>query len=640
MDLKMLARSRTKSAKPTLLLALMAVSATLSIGAAQARAAPLTAPIEVTVDATKAPSRVIHTKMVLPVKPGPLTLLYPLWTTTEHYPSGVVTQLSGLYVRAKGQDLRWRRDLKRMDAFHVTVPQGVTRLEVDFDYVLPLPATGRANSSARLLMLRWNNVLLYPEGKPITQIAMHPRLILPEGWKFGSGLTTEAVTGSTVTFAPASMDELADTPVMAGQYYSSTPLAGDAARYNWDIASESPVGVVTPQPMLAQLASVIAQSKLLFGQEHFDNYRFLIAASDQTSAGGGMEHRNSTDMRVPEKFVSEPTLMRSRYNYFSHEYIHSWVGKYRLPADQVTHDSQETMSNDLLWVYEGLTTYLGNVVGARAGMCQPDYCRDHMASLAAGLSTQTGRTWRSLQDTADGTAAMMFADFSVPTGWGSRHREMDFYNEGVLIWLEADTIIRQQSTGKKSLDDFARAFFGPGGKFPEIRPYDADEVFATLERVQPYDWRGFFNTRLNSLSAEPPLGGLERAGWRLVFNKTPNVTMADFGQLFGYVDARFTLGLTVGGDGVVSDVIDKRAANQAGLFPGMSILAVNDQPWSSAVLKSAIEQSEKGGAIRLKTTFAGLEKTYDVRYAGGMAYPHLERIAGAPDLLTPILSAR
>jgi predicted metalloprotease with PDZ domain len=482
--------------------------------------------------------------------------------------------------------------------------------------------------------------MLYPAVVPASQVKVRARLQLPEGWKYGTSLDIETADGAAVAFAPVRLDTLVDSPVLAGLNFRSIELSAEGASHAIDIAADSEAGLAISEQSIAGARSLVIQARSLFGRAHFTRYRFLVAASDFTAQGGGIEHGASTDIRVPELFFRSPALERSRFYFFAHEYAHSWNGVFRIPAGHVVKDFQQPLRSDLLWVYEGLTSYLGDVLGVRSGAASPEYLREYLALVAAGCATRSGRLWRSVQDTADAASATMAAGFSVPTGWDSRHRTADYYDEGTLIWLEADALIRQRSGGARSLDDFARDFLGAGGQFPGVKSYVAGDVYDALNRLAPMDWQAFFQRKLTSLTASPPVAGLTEAGWRLVFTEEPNEYMTDVATRLSSVDMRFTLGLVISPDGNVLDVIDGAPAAAAGLFPGERVRSVNGRPFSLTLLEQTIGKPGRADAIAIVTSFAGFERTHSVAYGGGHRYPHLERIPDRPDLLATIVSPR
>ncbi|HEY6387478.1 MAG TPA: PDZ domain-containing protein, partial [Candidatus Acidoferrum sp.] len=352
----------------------------------------------------------------------------------------------------------------------------------------------------------------------------------------------------------------------------------------------------------------------------------------------GVEHHESSDNRVPSRTFQDPNISDAMTDLLPHEFTHSWNGKYRRPAGLATPNYQEPMKGGLLWVYEGMTQYYGTVLSARIGSWTPERLHENLAWVAAYLDQRKGRSWRDLEDTAI-TAQLLYGS---PEEYRTWRRDTDYYDEGTLIWLEADTIIRQETKGKKSLDDFCRKFEGGENTGPKIVPYTLDDVVAALQETAPYDWRSFFTRLVNSYGPGAPLGGLENSGWKLVYSETPNESREAGEAAMHLTDVQFSLGFVVrdtggeNGDEVI-DVIPGSAAAQAGIAPGMKLVAVNGRRWSPDDLHAAIRQAKSGSApIELLIENEDFFQTYAVNYHGGERYPHLERISGKPDLLGEI----
>ncbi|HEV2115648.1 MAG TPA: M61 family peptidase, partial [Terriglobales bacterium] len=417
------------------------------------------APITLNVDAREAPRRIFHVRLSFPVSAGPLTLYYPKWLPGNHRPTGPIANLVGLHFSASGQVIPWNRDDVDMYAFHVNVPAGASTLEAGFDYVTPSHGPGRFDpvSTDQLMILNWNVVLLYPAGKPARDFTYNATLELPAGWKFGTALPVSSHSSSAVAFAPAPLNTLIDSPVLAGANYRAVPLpAPGSPPQELDIAADSAAVLEIPEESVADYTRLMAEAGALFGAHHYRDYHFLLTLSD-VEPPNGLEHHESSDDRAPERTLIDPSLRKLMASLLPHEYAHSWNGKYRRPAGLATPDYQQPMKGELLWVYEGLTTYLGEVLAARSGLYTPAQFREQLALTAAQMDHRAGRLWRPLEDTA--VAAQIL--YEAPREWTSWRRSADFYPESELTWLEADTIIRKQTNGRRSLDDFCRAFEGP-----------------------------------------------------------------------------------------------------------------------------------------------------------------------------------
>ena len=598
------------------------------------------APITLNVDAHEALRRIFHARLTFPVSAGPLTLYYPKWLPGNHRPTGPIANVVGLRFSAGGQVISWNRDDVDMYAFHVNVPAGASTLEASFDYVTPSHGPGRFDpvSTDQLMILNWNVVLLYPAGRPARDFTYNATLELPPGWKFGTALPVASESGSSVTFAPAPLNTLIDSPVLAGANYRAVPLSTPGAPpQELDIAADSAAALEIPQESVADYTSLMAEAGALFGAHHYRDYHFLLTLSDVEPANG-LEHHESSDDRAPERTLIDPNLRKLMAGLLPHEFVHSWNGKYRRPAGLATSDYQQAMKGELLWIYEGLTTYLGEVLTARSGLYTAAQFREQLALTASEMSHRAGRIWRPLEDTAVSAQIL----YEAPPEWTAWRRSADFYPESELIWLEADTIIRKQTNGRRSLDDFCRAFEGAPSGPPEMKPYTLDDVVATLNQVAPYDWRGFFQARVFGVTPQAPLGGIEQGGWRLVYNETPN-ELLQAGEKFAHgMDMTSSIGMAIRqekkeDEGTVADVIPGMAAAAAGIAPGMKLVAVNGRKWSPEILLAAVKAR---GPLLLLLENIGYYKTYAVNYADGPRFPHLMRNEGQPDVLGEIIKPR
>jgi len=598
-------------------------------------------PVKIAVDLRDASKHLFHAQLVFPVKPGPLTLVYPKWIQGEHSPTGPIVDLIGLKMRAAGQQVAWRRDDVDMYAFHLEIPSGASALEVALDYLSPADSSGSRetpSATAQMAVLNWYLVTLYPQGPKTDDLTYVASLRLPPGWKYGTALPVAKETWDAVEFAPASLTTLIDSPVIAGAYFRTIDLApGQRPEHFIHIAADGPAALEVSPAEVQHMRQLVAETGALFGARHYRRYDFLLSLSD-VMPPDGVEHHESSDDRAPEAMFLDPEVLETQMDLLPHEFTHSWNGKYRRPVGLVASDYQTPLKGELLWVYEGLTQYLGVMLAARSGFWTPERLREYLAATAAYLNDWPGRTWRDLQDTAISAQIL----YGAPVAGASRRRSIDYYDESTLIWLEADTIIRRETRGKKSLDDFCRKFHGGENTGPKVVPYTFEDVVAGMNEVVPYDWREFFTERLRSHGPGAPLGGLENSGWKVVFTDIPNehekaeeiVT-----QVAGY---GFSLGFDVhapGGDQAdrIMDVIPGSPADQAGLAPGMHLVAVNGRKWSPEVLHSAIQLAKDNKEpIELLAESADYYKTYRIDYHGGERNPHLEAINGKSDVLGDI----
>ncbi len=612
------------------------ISAAQGATAAPAQAASAT-PITVTVDATDAPRKMLHADLVIPVQPGDLTLVYAKWIPGEHEASGPIGDLAGIVIKANGQTLPWVRDSIDMFKLHVHVPQGVTELHVHDDFLAtagPVGFSAGASTSENLAMISWNEVMLWPQVASAKDVQVTPSVTLPTGWKFATALTTTGTEGTTTHFAAVPLNELVDSPVLSGRYFREIPLAPEVSpKHYLDLAADGPEDLEVPSQMLAGFNDLVRQASAVYQSHHYGSYHFLMTLSDQV-AHFGLEHHQSNDDRVPEKTFLDPNLDVLEAGLLPHEFTHSWNGKYRRPEGLLSPDFQTPMKGDLLWVYEGLTEYLGDVLTARSGLWTDDQYREALANSAANLDNRPGRTWRDLQDTA--TAAQTLYETSGQ--WGNWRRSVDYYPEGELLWLQVDTIIRQQSHGKKSLNDFCVRFLGLNGDTGPITvPYTFEDVVNNLNAVQPYDWAGFLTEKLTTKENHAPLGGIENGGYRLTYSDTPNSIAESMETLRG-VDAWYSLGLHLSHQGVMSDVLFDSPAFKAGLGPGMKIVAVNGRAYTDALMHDAIRNSKTAQApIEFIVENTAFFRDVKIDYHGGERYPHLERVDSTPDMLDQIL---
>lgn len=604
-------------------------------------AAPAPPTISIALDATDAPRKSFHAQLTIPAAPGTLTLYYPKWIPGEHAPSGPIIDLTGLKFTANGQLLKWRRDLIDMYALHVEVPAGVQEVHANLDYLSPavLESGFTAGSSAtdKLAIISWNQVLLYPKGWTADQILYSPSIRIPQGWKFGTPLPVSSQSGGEIRFAPVSLYTLVDSPIVTGEYMKVVPLnAGQTPPVEMDVVADSMTALNPPQDVWDDYSNLVKQATTLFGATHYRDYHFLFTLSDHV-AHFGLEHHESNDSRTSERTLIDPQLRMEHASLLSHEYVHSWNGKYRRPADLTTPDYQQAMQDDLLWVYEGLTEYLGAVLSARSTLWTPDQFRDDLARVAAQLDHRPGRTWRNLQDTADAASLLYYA----PKEWESWRRETDYYDEDELNWLWVDSIIRTQTGGKKSIDDFCRLFHGAPSTPPTVKTYAFDDVMNALNQIASYDWRGFWTERLTNHGPGAPLGGIEASGWKLTYDENRSDMMRAWEDDHREINASFSIGLIVKDDGAIEDTIEGMDAARAGIGPGMKILAVNGRHFTFDVFRDALHEGMSSSQpLQLLVENTDYFRTYSLDYHGGEKYPHLVRDEAKPDQLSEIIRAK
>ena len=593
--------------------------------------------IRLHVDLTDAPRNIYHAHLQIPVHAGEMALVFPKWIPGNHRPSGPIGGLTGIRMEAAGHPLAWQRDAVEMYEFHVSctrwggrarrVPRAITTQDS--------AGGGGPAASDNLLDLNWNAVVLYPKGARSDDVMFAPSVTLPAGWKFGTALVEAKATGDEVEFSPVTLTTLVDSPLIAGVHYRRIDLSkpGETPQHVMDVVADAESDLaMTPQDVAAY-QKLVAETGALFGARHYRQYHFLLTLSGQVG-GHGLEHHESNDSVESERALLEPDLHMLNGALLTHEYTHSWNGKYRRPAGLATPNYQEPMIGDLLWVYEGLTEYLGNVLAARSGLWSDEQYREALAETAAMLDHRAGRTWRPLEDTARSVQTLRM----MGSQWQNWRRGLDYYPEGELIWLEVDSILRQQTHGQRSINDFCRLFHGGDSGPPKVVPYTFDDVVRTLNEIAPYDWSTLLRERVEATSTHAPLEGIERGGWKLVYNDQPNQFTHAVEKLAKFADFSYSLGFAVRKDGKLDDVIEGSPAYEAGLGPAMKLIAVNGRKWSPEILHAAVKGAQNTNQpIELLVENAQFFKTYSIAYHEGEKNPHLERIAGQTDILSDIL---
>ena len=619
-------------------------------------AASQTAPIQIVADLSEAPRKLYHAEIDLPVKPGPLTLITPKWIPGNHRPTGPVDQITGVVFTASGSGgarevLPWRRDDVELYAYHLNIPKGVTTIHAHLDCIV------LARATTKMAVLEWEKLLLYPAGVPTREIAVQASVTVLPGWGIGTALTPVATgqapaaetgidetahlppAGSTTTrYAATSVEELEDSPVIAGAYFHEFPLAPEITPKHYiDVVSDMPEDSDLRPELLAEISNLVRETGAMYRSRHYNVYHFLLTLSD-VAGGEGLEHGQSSDNGVDEKTFSDAAHQLGESDLLAHEFTHSWNGKYRRPARLYQPDFATAQQGDLLWVYEGMTQYLGNVLAARSGLKSQEQYRDLLALSAANLDNKPGREWRSTEDTAISSSILRGGS----AAWANWRRGQDYYQEGELLWLDVDTLIRKLTNDKKSLNDFEPIFLAKGGNTgPLIVPYELPEVVADLNQVVAYDWGKFIHDRIAGINARADLAGIEQGGYKLVYADKPSKgesTLAASGSSRGTsIDVWYSIGIRVGMDGTIGDVRWDGPADRAKLTPGQKIYAVNGEVFSGNVLKAAI-RSAKGKTepihlILQTNTFVSLA---DVDCHDGERYPTLVRVDGAPDYLDEI----
>jgi predicted metalloprotease with PDZ domain len=594
--------------------------------------------IKVAVDATDLPHGIFTVHESVPVTPGPLTLLYPKWLPGTHSPSGAIDKLAGLVINADGKRIEWQRDPVDVFAFHVDVPAGTSSLDLDFQSLSAVSTKeGRVMMTPDMLSLQWIDLVLYPAGYFTRQIQVAPSVTLPEGFTPATALETASTKGAVFEYKPTTFETLADSPMIAGRYFKSFDLdPGGPARVTLDVIADRPEELAAKPEQIEAHKALVQQAYKVFGSHHYDHYDFLLSLSDKMG-GNGLEHHQSSEDGTTPKYFTEWDKTSAGRDLLSHEYTHSWDGKFRRPADLWTPNFDVPMRDSLLWVYEGQTQYWGFVLAARSGLWTKQQGLDAIAVVAATYDHRVGRSWRALEDTTNDPIIAR----RRPLSWLSWQRSEDYYSEAQLMWLDADTLIREKSGGKHSLDDFAKGFFGvENGSFvPDT--YTFDDVVKSLTEAQPNDWTGFLHERLLGHAASAPLDGLARGGYKLVYDETPTDYVKSGEMRRKITDLAFSIGVVIGKDGVLGEVLWDGPAFKAGLTEGTQIVAVNGDTYEADILKDAVKNAKTGTApIELLVKSKDQYRTVKIDYHDGLRYPHLQRIEGTPARLDDILAAR
>jgi predicted metalloprotease with PDZ domain len=587
------------------------------------------------VDARDATHNILHVRMEVPVHPGPLTLDYPEWIPGEHGPTGPINSVAALRVTANGTAVPWQRDLVDMYAFHIDVPSGASALDVTFDQLV---SSADPMSTPNLLIINWNRVLLYPAGSRSDDVSVKPSITLPAGWQFGTALAGAQRSGDTVSFDRVSLSTLVDSPLDAGRFFRRVTLLESAGFSNeLDVVADQARDLAIAPGIVQDYKNLIAETDALYGARHWSNYHFLLTLSDKIPFQG-IEHHQSSDNRASDDYLTNADALKNAPDLLPHEFSHSWNGKYRRPADLTTADYQQPQKTDLLWVYEGLNQYLGDLLSFRCGLVAGDEYPEYLAHLYGQLDNEPGRLATPLVDTAISAPYLYLA----PGEWASQRRTAgDFYTEGELVWLSADTIIRTRSHGTRSLDDFIKAFDGQRTTLPMVVTYTRQDVVDALNVIQPYDWAGFFQKYVYEVAPHPVALGIDLAGYKLVWTSTPNTWDALDATVGQTQHFEYSLGFSTNADGHVADVLQGSPAAIAGMGADTSIIAVDGRRYSPDVLHAAIAAAkESPQSIELITVSDDQYRTITIDYHGGDRYPHLVRIAGTNDLLASIMAPR
>ncbi|MBA5686359.1 M61 family metallopeptidase [Rugamonas apoptosis] len=596
---------------------------------------PYPGTIVLKVDASNTAQQIFRIRESIPVRPGKLTLLYPQWVPGNHGPSGPLNQFAGLKLTVDGKSLDWLRDMVNMYAFHVEVPAGATTLEAEYQYLSPLEANqGRTTMTGEMLGVQWHAMALYPAGYRTRAITVQPKLTLPAGWQYGTALETAQRTGDEVVFQPLDLEKLVDSPLFAGRYFRRFDLApGARVPVHLDLVADTAEALEARPEQIELHRAMVAQALKLFNSQHYAHYDFLLALSDEFG-GIGREHHQSSENGLRTGYFTDWAKNEGERSLLPHEFAHSWNGKFRRPAGQDVPDFNTPLQNSLLWVYEGQTQYWGEVLSARSGLIKMEHMRDLFAAMAARYDTVQGRDWRAVQDTTNDP----IINSRRPQPWSNWQRAEDYYSEGALIWLDVDTKIREMSGERRSLNDFARSFFGVDDGVSVASHYTFEDVVQALNAVQAYDWASFLRARLDGHGPGAPLDGLTRAGWKLVYADKPTDFLKSQEDQSKWANFQYSLGFSVSAEGRIEALRWEGPGFRAGLSGNTMLLAVNGRAYKADLLRAAITAAKDGKQpIELLVRKGNLYRTIALDYRDGLKYPRLERIPGTPDRLSAIL---
>lgn len=585
------------------------------------------------VDATNLSQRIFDVHQVVPVAgPGRLTLLLPKWIPGKHRVFGSIRAIAGLVITAHGQPLPWQRDNVDVFAFHVDVPAGVDALEVNFQFLSPTaPNQGREVVTPEMLNLQWWDLVLYPAGHYTRQIRIQPTVILPKGWAAATSLDLAAQEGDRFVYETTTVDVLIDSPMFAGRHYRPEDLGDNVTLH---LFADEPGELAATDEQIAKHRTLVEQSLKLFGGQHYGDYEFLVAISD-TLGGIGLEHQSSSENQVdPGYFIDWDDSVFDR-DLLAHEIVHSWNGKYRRPAGMWTADFRTPMRDDLLWLYEGQTQYWGYVLAARAGLMSKEEFLGMLGSTAARFSAgRPGRQWRPLADT---THDPIIAS-RLPKGWSSWQRAEDYYSEGLLIWLDADTLIREATAGEKSLDDFARAFFGVNDGDLGQLTYTFDDIVETLHAVHPFDWGPWLRARVHHIAPAAPLDGVTRGGYALRFDAERPAYFKAAESKFNYLGLDYSLGLSLSKAGDIRGVVWDSPAFAHGLAAGQTIIGLNGRVYDQKRLRQLLDDGTS--PLELLVQAGDVIRPVKIDYDGGQRYPSLRPRADAKAWIDDIIAPR
>jgi predicted metalloprotease with PDZ domain len=606
---------------------------------------------EVDIDATEMSRRLLMATWHIPLEEslssegGVLRLWYPKWVQGAHAPGGPVQNVAGIEIENGSKtSLAWRRTPGEVHQIQVTIPPETPEIEIRLRYICnqSSPNSHGLDSfgSESLGVISPNTVTLYPDGIRLDAWRVKVKLKLPDGWKFATSLLpveTGADASGATQFCPVTLEELIDSPILAGRHVSTYDLVEanvSAPPHRLHVFSEVETATRIHDEVLARLRRVVTQASGMFGSHPFPAFDVLVATTN-VLARNGLEHRKSSLNVIPLGCLDHPEHLKDWDRMLiPHEYVHTWCGKYRRPQGMITPDAHTPYDTELLWVYEGLTQYLGELLEVRSGLATADQYRWMILQRLRWARLQQGRQWRPLSDTA---AASHLLRAGSPA-WGHLRRDQDYYHEGALLWLEADVFIRQATNGKRSLDDFCQAFFSSTDPNARSLGYEREDVINALHNVAPRDWDGWVRRHIEQPSARGPLSVAADLGYLVQFaNRSPEGPQD---ARIDYLDARDSLGASFRADGTIESVLLETPADRAGLAPEMRVVGVGDFLWSRERFQEALESTPVVGELRLLVAANDRLVSRKIEYDGGPRYFTLIRDEKKPDVLARILEPK
>jgi predicted metalloprotease with PDZ domain len=610
--------------------------------------------MQINIDLRDLPRKLVHVEITLPLTPATeedrtVPIWYPKWVPGSHGPGGPIANVAGLKIQdPQGNLLPWVRTPGEVYRFEVKVPGHTDEIRIFLRYITNQPTTTSFGhdcfGGSSIGMISPGSLLLVPETTDIDLQQITTRLHLPIGWKAATALKTvkRKNENSTIqSYQPVSLRTLVDSPIMCGRHYQTFDLVEEGRQdqipaHTLHVFGDEASHADLNKEIVKKLQAMVTQAALLIGSHPFDRFDILLGVSNELPKNG-LEHSRSTFNVLPPRALQSLSSWKGWDRLLiPHEYIHGWCGKYRRPAGMLTKDFHTAKDTELLWVYEGLTQYLGELIEARSGLMSPTEFRHRINVELRRAIHQQGRKWRTLADTA--AASHILRDGSP--SWSGLRRSQDYYMEGMLFWLEADALIRQNSDGAKSLDDFCQIFLGSTATSSHPRAFTRDDIVQDLRAVADLDWDSLIRRRVESFQEQYDPSVVSLLGYEFSLKRqTPNIPAATFRRQSG-IDVLDSLGMVIGRDGNVQNLLIGSPADRARFGPTMKIIGVNGLKWSGPRLLEALVKSQDRRPINLLVEDGDELRTIQLHYYEGPRYWNLVRQQGEPDLLLKILEKK